>query len=158
MPEKLLSIKEVADDLKISEEEVKRLVDSGERIRPAHVLIATGSSPSRGHAIPGIEHVISSNEVFSLAEFPRRVLVQGGSYIAVEFACIFAGLGAAVSLVYRGDNILRGFDDDLRDRLRASPLGDPAAYAVRFGDALHELWSRWAFGRDDAPAAEAPRP
>jgi len=98
---------------------ILRLVDSGERIRAAHVLIATGASPSLGPAIPGIEHVISSNEVFSLAECPRRVLIQGGSYIAVEFASIFAGLGAHVSLIYRGENILRGFDDDVRQHLRA---------------------------------------
>jgi glutathione reductase (NADPH) len=96
-----------------------RLTDSGERIRASHILIATGAAPSLGPAIPGIEHVISSNEVFSLAECPRRILIQGGSYIAVEFASIFAGLGAHVSLVYRGDNILRGFDDDVRQHLRA---------------------------------------
>jgi glutathione reductase (NADPH) len=95
-----------------------RLVATGERIHAAHILIATGSSPSFGPPIPGIEHVISSNEVFHLPEFPHRVLIQGGSYIAVEFACIFAGLGAHVTLVYRGDNILRGFDDDLRHRVR----------------------------------------
>lgn len=95
-----------------------RLVDSGERVRAAHVLIATGAAPSLGPAIPGIGHVISSNEVFSLAECPRRVLIQGGSYIAVEFASIFSGLGAQVSLVYRGDNILRGFDDDVRQHVR----------------------------------------
>ncbi|HEX5846941.1 MAG TPA: glutathione-disulfide reductase [Rhodoplanes sp.] len=95
-----------------------RLLATGERVRAAHILIATGSSPSLGPPIPGIAHVISSNEVFHLPEFPDRVLVQGGSYIAVEFACIFAGLGAKVSLVYRGDNILRGFDDDLRQQLR----------------------------------------
>ncbi|MFY9697724.1 MAG: glutathione-disulfide reductase [Rhodoplanes sp.] len=95
-----------------------RLVATGERIRAAHILIATGSSPSLGPPIPGIEHVISSNEVFYLPEFPHRVLIQGGSYIAVEFACIFAGLGAQVTLVYRGDNILRGFDDDLRHQVR----------------------------------------
>ncbi|MGB8710672.1 MAG: FAD-dependent oxidoreductase, partial [Methyloceanibacter sp.] len=95
-----------------------RLVATGERIRAAHILIATGSSPSLGPSIPGIEHVISSNEVFYLPEFPHRVLIQGGSYIAVEFACIFAGLGAQVTLVYRGDNILRGFDDDLRHQVR----------------------------------------
>jgi len=94
------------------------LVATGERIRAAHILIATGSSPSLGPSIPGIEHVISSNEVFYLPEFPHRVLIQGGSYIAVEFACIFAGLGAQVTLVYRGDNILRGFDDDLRHQVR----------------------------------------
>jgi glutathione reductase (NADPH) len=95
-----------------------RLVATGERVRAAHILIATGSRPHPGHAIPGLEHVISSNEAFDLPELPRRVLVQGGSYIAVEFACIFAGLGAKVTLVYRGDNILRGFDDDVRAHLR----------------------------------------
>ena len=91
---------------------------TGERVRAAHVLIATGASPHAGPAIPGIEHVISSNEAFHLPKLPRHVLVQGGSYIAVEFACIFAGLGSKVTLVYRGDNILRGFDDDVRMHLR----------------------------------------
>jgi glutathione reductase (NADPH) len=95
-----------------------RLLATNERITAAHILIATGALPHPGPAIPGIEHVISSNEAFHLPEFPRRVLVQGGSYIAVEFACIFAGLGAKVTLVYRGDNILRGFDDDVREHLR----------------------------------------
>ena len=95
-----------------------RLVATGERVRAKHILIATGSSPNLGPPIPGIEHVISSNEVFHLPEFPERILIQGGSYIAVEFACIFAGLGAKVSLVYRGENILRGFDDELRQHVR----------------------------------------
>ena len=88
------------------------------RIRAAHILIATGAAPSYGEAIPGIEHVISSNEAFHLPELPRRVLVQGGGYIAIEFACIFAGLGSRVTLVYRGENILRGFDDDVRSHVR----------------------------------------
>jgi glutathione reductase (NADPH) len=66
----------------------------------------------------GIEHVISSNQAFHLDALPGRVLVQGGGYIAVEFASIFNGLGAEVTLVYRGDNILRGFDDDVRAHLR----------------------------------------
>jgi glutathione reductase (NADPH) len=95
-----------------------RLVATGERVRAAHILAATGAIPHQGPAIPGIEHVISSNEAFHLEELPRQVLVQGGSYIAVEFAGIFAGLGAKVTLVYRGDNILRGFDDDVREHLR----------------------------------------
>ena len=55
----------------------------------------------------------------SPAELPKRILIQGGGYIAVEFACIFAGLGSEVTLVYRGENILRGFDDDVRAHLRA---------------------------------------
>ena len=95
-----------------------RLVSSGRRVRAAYILIATGAGPSSGPAIPGIEHVISSNEAFDLAALPRRVLVQGGSYIAVEFAGIFAGLGSNVTLVYRGENILRGFDDEVRAHLR----------------------------------------
>ena len=63
--------------------------------------------------------MISSNEAFHLPELPKRILIQGGGYIAVEFACIFAGLGSEVTLVYRGHNILRGFDDDVREHLRA---------------------------------------
>lgn len=95
-----------------------RLLATGKAVSAAHILVATGSGPYLGPKIPGIEHVISSNEAFGLTEMPRRVLVQGGSYIAVEFAGIFAGLGAKVTLVYRGDNILRGFDDDARAHLR----------------------------------------
>ena len=89
-----------------------------EHIRARNILIATGAAPHPGARIPGVEHTISSNEAFYLKELPRRVLVQGGGYIAVEFACIFAGLGADVTLVYRGKNILRGFDDDVRTHLR----------------------------------------
>ncbi len=91
---------------------------TGERVRASYILIATGGTPSYGDPIPGIEHAISSNEAFHLPEFPRRVLIQGGGYIAVEFAGIFAGLGSHVTLVYRGDMILRGFDDEVRQHLR----------------------------------------
>jgi glutathione reductase (NADPH) len=93
-------------------------VAGGERLRAAYVLISTGGTPSYGANIPGIEHAISSNEAFHLTELPRRVVIQGGGYIAVEFAGIFGGLGAHVTLVYRGENILRGFDDDVRQHLR----------------------------------------
>jgi len=95
-----------------------RLVD-GQRVRAGTILIATGAWPSNGAQIAGLEHVISSNEAFHLTHLPKRVLIQGGGYIAVEFACIFAGLGSEVTLVYRGENILRGFDDDLREHLRS---------------------------------------
>jgi glutathione reductase (NADPH) len=94
-------------------------LSTGETIRAKHILIATGGKPWNGPDIPGIEHAISSNEAFHLEEFPKRILIQGGGYIAVEFAGIFNGLGAEVTLVYRGENILRGFDDDLRAHLRA---------------------------------------
>ena len=89
------------------------------RVRAKHILIATGGAPSLGAEIAGLEHVISSNEAFHLDELPKRILIQGGGYIAVEFAGIFDGLGSEVTLVYRGDNILRGFDDDVREHLRA---------------------------------------
>jgi len=91
---------------------------NGDRVRAAYVLISTGATPSYGDPIPGLEHAISSNEAFHLREFPRRVVIQGGGYIAVEFAGIFSGLGSHVTLVYRGEKILRGFDDDVRAHLR----------------------------------------
>jgi glutathione reductase (NADPH) len=91
---------------------------NGERVRAGHILIATGGMPSFGDPIPGLEHAISSNEAFHLDELPRRIVIQGGGYIAVEFAGIFAGLGSQVTLIYRGPKILRGFDDDVRQHLR----------------------------------------
>jgi glutathione reductase (NADPH) len=95
-----------------------RLSASDERVTAETILIATGGWPHMGPHIPGLEHVISSNETFHLPELPKRIVIQGGGYIAVEFACIFAGLGSEVTLVYRGENILRGFDDDVREHLR----------------------------------------
>jgi glutathione reductase (NADPH) len=92
---------------------------TGEAVRARYVLIATGGAPNHGLAIPGIEHVISSNEVFHLTALPKRIVIQGGGYIALEFACIFAGFGSDVTLIYRGENILRGFDDDVRAHVRA---------------------------------------
>ena len=92
---------------------------NGETIRAKHILIATGSTPNHGAAIPGIEHVISSDQAFHLPELPKRIVIQGGGYIALEFACIFAGFGADVTVIYRGDNILRGFDEDVRVHVRA---------------------------------------
>ena len=96
-----------------------RLVANGERVRAKSILIATGAAPHLGAKIAGLEHVISSNEAFHLEDLPRRILIQGGGYIAIEFAGIFNGLGSEVTLVYRGDNILRGFDDDVREHLRS---------------------------------------
>ena len=95
-----------------------RLEADGTRVRAETILIATGAWPHYGPKIPGLEHVISSNEALHLPELPKRIVIQGGGYIAVEFACIFAGLGSEVTLVYRGENILRGFDDDVREHLR----------------------------------------
>ena len=91
---------------------------NGAHVRAETILIATGAAPYHGAQIAGLEHVISSNEAFHLKQLPKRILIQGGGYIAVEFAGIFAGLGSDVTLVYRGENILRGFDDDVREHLR----------------------------------------
>ncbi|MGA7387203.1 MAG: glutathione-disulfide reductase [Pseudolabrys sp.] len=91
---------------------------TGAHVRAETILISTGAWPHLGPKIPGLEHAISSNEAFHMPELPRRIVIQGGGYIAVEFACIFAGLGSKVALIYRGENILRGFDDDVREHLR----------------------------------------
>jgi glutathione reductase (NADPH) len=92
---------------------------TGEAVRAKYVLIATGGAPNHGASIPGLEHVISSNEAFHLPSLPRRILIQGGGYIALEFACIFAGFGSDVTVVYRGENVLRGFDEDVRSHVRS---------------------------------------
>ncbi|MDX2154881.1 MAG: glutathione-disulfide reductase [Hyphomicrobiaceae bacterium] len=94
-----------------------RLVKLHKTVRAKTVLIATGGWPNLDAELEGCEHVITSNEAFHLNELPRRVIVAGGGYIAVEFAGIFAGLGADTTLIYRGPKILRGFDEDLRDSL-----------------------------------------
>jgi glutathione reductase (NADPH) len=91
-----------------------RLLAGGERVSAGTILVATGARPSIEPVIAGGEAAITSNEAFHLDTLPRRMLVVGGGYIAVEFAGIFAGLGAETALLHRGDHILRGFDDDLR--------------------------------------------
>ncbi len=81
------------------------------------ILIATGGRPTYPADLPGIEHAISSDEAFHLDHLPESILIVGGGYIAVEFAGIYAGLGSKVTLLYRGANVLRGFDDDIRAHL-----------------------------------------
>jgi glutathione reductase (NADPH) len=95
-----------------------RLCADGRRLRARYILVATGGAPVLEPAIPGREHAITSNEVFDLPELPRRMLIVGGGYIAVEFAAIFARLGTAVTLAARAGNVLRGFDEDMRDGVR----------------------------------------
>ncbi|WP_323160533.1 glutathione-disulfide reductase [Pseudomonas fluorescens] len=90
---------------------------NGERYTAKNILIATGGWPQIPE-IPGHEHAISSNQAFFLKELPKRVLVVGGGYIAVEFAGIFHGLGANTTLLYRGDLFLRGFDGSVRNHLK----------------------------------------
>jgi glutathione reductase (NADPH) len=101
----------------IEDANIVRVVKDDRRIRTRYILIATGGGPVLEPKIPGLEHTITSNELFDLPVFPQRLLIVGGGYIAVEFASIFARLGATVTQVLRGENVLRGFDDDLRGNL-----------------------------------------
>lgn len=93
-----------------------RVEVDGKTYSAERILIATGGWPHIPD-IPGHEHAINSNQAFFLEELPKRILVVGGGYIAVEFASIFNGLGAQTSLLYRGDLFLRGFDNSLRTHL-----------------------------------------
>ncbi|MCA8001237.1 glutathione-disulfide reductase [Burkholderia metallica] len=123
------------------------------RFRARHIAIATGSRPSLPPR-PGIEHAITSREALSLAALPKRIAVVGGGYIAVEFAGIFNGFGSHVDLFYRGEKILRGFDDDVRQFLtdemtkqgvaiharaviESIERADDGTLSVRVGDARH---------------------
>ena len=92
---------------------------SGRKITAKYVLIATGATPFVPQHLPGRELAITSNEAFHLERLPRRMVIVGGGYIAIEFAGIFNGLGVETVLIYRGEQILRGFDDDLRNHLAA---------------------------------------
>ncbi|MFK7903108.1 MAG: glutathione-disulfide reductase [Nitratireductor sp.] len=82
------------------------------------ILIAVGGRPNPMSDLPGNEHCINSDSVFDLNELPKSMVVLGAGYIALEFACIFANLGTEVTVIYRGDEILRGFDNDVRVFLR----------------------------------------
>jgi glutathione reductase (NADPH) len=126
-----------------------KLVNSGKIVTADKILIATGNRPTRdlgvSHVIPGAELCITSDDAFHLKELPKRILIAGGGYIALEFAHIFHGLGSQVSLVYRGEKPLRGFDDDIRDAICTSMsqrglevlLGCEFTKVERRGDALH---------------------
>lgn len=93
-----------------------KLVKEDRQVTAKYILIATGGWPFIPE-IPGKEHAITSNEAFHLESLPESITIVGAGYIAVEFAGIFAGLGVEVTMIYRGEQILRGFDDDLRDGL-----------------------------------------
>jgi glutathione reductase (NADPH) len=126
-----------------------RLVNADRTVTAARILIATGNRPTRemgtSHIVPGGNLCITSNEAFHLDQLPKRILVAGGGYIALEFAHIFHGLGSRVSLVYRGEKPLRGFDEDLRDCVLESMkrrgidvlLGCEFAGIERRGKCLH---------------------
>jgi len=99
------------------EPHVVRLVDQDRTVTADQILIATGGRPASHPALPGHEHCIFSNEAFDLPELPKAIMIEGGGYIAVEFANVFHGLGVETTLVYRGKEILSRFDMDLRSML-----------------------------------------
>ncbi len=142
-------------------------LSGGRQISARHILIATGSRPQLASDIPGLEYAVTSNEIFDLKSFPRRLLIVGGGYIAVEFASIFQRLGAAVTLTLRGNNILRGFDEDMRTGLRDAlkhagvgfAFGDLPTRIDRLADHLHvSLQSGGALDVDQVLVATGRQP
>ena len=101
----------------LKDEHTITLEAEGRDVTAKTILIATGGTPWVDKNVPGHELGITSNEAFHLDKLPRHVVVTGGGYIAIEFACIFKGLGCDVSLVYRGENILRYFDSDVSEQV-----------------------------------------
>ncbi|MEE2690834.1 MAG: glutathione-disulfide reductase [Pseudomonadota bacterium] len=95
------------------------LVKENRDVTAGKILIATGGAPWTDETVPGHELAITSNEAFHLEKLPKHVVIAGGGYIAVEFACIFRGLGSEVCLVYRGEDVLRHFDRDISVQVHA---------------------------------------
>jgi glutathione reductase (NADPH) len=141
-----------------------RLVNSDKSVTARTILIATGGHPFKPD-IPGVEHAITSNEAFHLETLPGSIMIVGAGYISVEFASIFNGLGSSVTQIYRGPQILRGFDDDLRDGLaeemgkrgvdirvntqvsEITPNGDAYAVKLSTGDTVETDLVMYATGR-----------
>ena len=136
---------------------------NGKTYSAKHILIATGSWPSKP-TIPGSELAITSNEAFHLEALPRRALVVGGGYIAVEFASIFHGLGVDTTLAYRGARLLRGFDAELGTRLademgkkgvsvrlETNPASIQPGLKVQFNNGAHESFDLVLFATGRLP-------
>ncbi len=95
-------------------------IEIGDRkVTAEKILVAVGGKPVKPENIQGIEHAITSREIFNLQQQPKRVVIIGGGYIGVEFACILNGMGTEVTVAIRDDKILRGFDRDIRDEIQA---------------------------------------
>jgi glutathione reductase (NADPH) len=111
-----------------------RLLAEDRTVTAETVIIATGGWPHRDLLVPGMEHAITSNEVFHLERLPKRALIYGGGYIAVEFAGILNALGVETTVIYRGKELLRGFDEDIGKAVRAGM--EQRGVTVRCGDTL----------------------
>lgn len=141
-----------------------RLHDEDRVVTARHILIATGATPFIPDT-PGAELGITSNEAFHLEQLPKSIVIVGGGYIALEFASIFNGLGVETTVVYRGPQILRDFDDEVRDslagemrsrgvdiRLNSVPdqiarSGEQLEINLSSGDKLHAETLMWGTGR-----------
>ena len=110
----------IEDRAVLKDRHTVHLTRSGRDVTAETILIATGGYPSRMTDFEGAELCITSDEAFHLKALPKSIAIVGGGYIALEFAHIFQGLGAEVTLIYRGAKVLRGFDEDLRDALEAT--------------------------------------
>jgi glutathione reductase (NADPH) len=111
-----------------------KLLAENRTVTAATVIVATGGRPWRDMSVPGMELAITSNEVFHLERLPRRLLVVGGGYIATEFAGVFNGLGVDTTVLYRGEEILRSFDGDIRKAVHAGM--EHRGVAIRCGDTV----------------------
>ena len=117
-----------------------KLEKTGETVTAAHILVAVGGHPSDHPALPGHEHCIFSNEAFDLKALPKRIIIAGAGYIGVEFANIFHGLGVETTLIYRGAEILSGFDDDIRSALREEMIAK--GIDVKLHTIMHSVTKR----------------
>jgi glutathione reductase (NADPH) len=113
-----------------------RILKTGEQLRARYILVAVGSR-AESLSIPGAEHALTSDDVFSFEQLPKRILIVGGGYIAVEFAGIFHSLGSRVTLVHRGDKLLRGFDDEIRGLLAGAY--SKRGICVRLSETIAEI-------------------
>jgi glutathione reductase (NADPH) len=116
-----------------------RLLKDGRRVRARTILIATGARPELP-PFEGVELGITSNEIFDLKIFPRKLVIGGAGYIAMEFAGLFAALGSDVTVVCRGSNVLRGFDEDVRQAVAGSYTNRGIKLMV--GDSIRRLETR----------------
>ena len=116
-----------------------RLLEDGRRVRARTILIATGARPELP-PFDGIELGITSDGVFDLKTFPRTLVIGGAGYIAMEFAGLFAALGSDVTVVCRGSNVLRGFDEDVRQAVAGSYTN--RGIKLMFGDSIRRLERR----------------
>jgi glutathione reductase (NADPH) len=113
------------------------LAAEGREITAEHILLATGGRPRRNLAIPGIEHALVSDDFFHLPKLPKRALIVGGGYVAIEIASVFAGFGTETTLIHRGTEILRGFDVEIRKTLHAGL--EQRGITIQLGEELAEI-------------------